>query len=206
MRTRAGNRRKGNALVEFALVSIFLVPLLLGTVNVGMNLSRSIQTTQVSRDAGHMYVRNVDFSIPANQDIVVRLAQGLNMTRTAGNGVVTLSRVLFVGPNECAGAGLTLAQCVNVNQPVFTQRIVIGNATLRPSDFGTPPSNLIGSNGNIAALDYLTNPAARTNGFSNLLALQPMENAFVSEAYFISPEWDFPGAYTNTSTYARTIF
>ena len=119
MRSLNRQRQKGNSVIEFALVTVFLVPLLLGTVNVGMNLGRSIQVTQVSRDAGHMYVRWVDFSLAGNQEIIVRLAQGLGMSRTDGNGRVTLTKIMFVGQTECEGAGLDVGQCPNYNYPRY---------------------------------------------------------------------------------------
>jgi hypothetical protein len=192
--------------IEFALVSVFLVPLLLGTVNVGMNLSRSIQGTQVSRDAGHMYARQVDFSIPANQDLIVRLAGGLNMTRTGGDGVVILTKVMMIGAAECLAGGLAVAQCPNYNQAVIINRIVVGNASMRQSSLGTPPGNLLGSNGDIEMADYLTNSATVAQNFSQILVLQAGEYAFVAESYFSSPEWSFPGSWDNTSVYARTMF
>ena len=197
--------QRGNTVVEFALVSVFLVPLLLGTINVGMNLGRSIQVTQVSRDAGHMYVRWVDFSLPGNQEIIVRLSHGLGMTRTGGNGEVTLSKIMFVGQLECEAGGLDVGQCPNYNQPVIMQRLVIGNDSLRDSTVGEPNPALIDEEGNIA--DYLTDSSARSPGFNDILALQPGEFAFVSEAFFESPEYGFPG-YTEEerSIYARTIF
>jgi hypothetical protein len=204
---RGRRKQRGNSLVEFALISVFIVPLMLGTVSVGMALGRSIQATQVSRDAGHMFVRQLDFSIPANQDIVVRLAYGMGMTRTGGNGVVILSRIMFIGTAECAAGGLTVGQCPNYNLPVFTQRIVIGNPSKRTSSFGTPASNLLLSNGEITPANYLTQASARVQNFGTLLTLQPAELAYVAEAYFEAPEWSFPGtAYTGTGVYARTIF
>jgi hypothetical protein len=206
----APSRRKrqgGNSLTEFALISVFIVPLMMGTVSVGMSLARSIQASQVSRDAGHMFVRQLDFSIPANQDIVVRLAYGMGMTRTGGNGVVILSRIMFIGTAECAAGGLTVAQCPNYNHPVFTQRLTIGNPAKRTSSFGTPASNILQSNGEIIPANYLTQASARVENFTGLLTMQPAELAYVSEAYFEAPEWSFPGtAYTGTGVYARTIF
>jgi len=206
---RCGLRRRlqrGNTIVEFALVSVFLIPLLLGTVNVGMNLSRSIQATQVSRDAGHMYARNVDFTDPANQNIIVRIALGLNMTRTSGNGKVTLSRIMYIGQDECDAGGLTQQQCINYNYPVFTQQIIFGNSSLGGSNFGVVPSGLLDASAEIAAEDYLTDSRVRANGFNNLLALTSGEIAYVSEAFFIAPDFDFPGFFDSTSTYSRTIF
>jgi hypothetical protein len=198
--------RRGNAVIEFALVSLFLVPLLLGTVNVGMNLSRSIQCTQISRDAGHMYVRQVDFSLAANKNLIVRLADGLNMTATGGEGVVILSKLQMIGAAECALANLSVGACPNYNKTVFTHRLVIGNASLRASSVGTPPSGMVASNGAISPNDYLTASTLVASNFSNLLTLQAGENAYVSEAYFSSPSWSFQGIYPTVAVYGRTIF
>ena len=206
MRSIRRKQRRGNTLIEFALVSVFLVPLLIGTINIGMRLSHTIQTTQVSRDAGHMFVRQVDFSLLPNQDIIVRVAQGLGMTRTGGDGVVILTKIMYIGQNECTAGGLTLGECTNYQNPVITQRIVIGNVSQRASDFGTPPSNLVASDGNVAMNDYLTNPAVRATNFGNVLVMQPAELAYVSEAYFATPNWDFPTTWVGTGTYARTIY
>ena len=204
MRSTQRKKQRGNTILEFALVSMFLVPLMLGTVSVGMNLSRSIQVTQVSRDAGHMYSRFVDFSQNGNKDIVVRLAHGLGMNRDSGNGKVTLSKVLFVGQLECEAGGLTVEQCPNFNLPVITQRQVIGNPALHTSSIGTPNSGLLDAEGNVAG--YLSESSARATNFNSILALAAGEFAYVSEAFFSSPEHDFPGFFENTNAYARTIF
>lgn len=183
-------------------MSVFLVPLLFGTVNVGMNITRSIQVMQVSRDAGHMFARYVDFSLAGNQDIIVRLAAGLGMTRTGGYGRVTLSKVMFVGAAECTAASLTDAQCKNKNYPVIMQQLVIGNSTLKSSSFGTPGNK----DGQGFVPSYLTDTSARATNFTTLLALQSGEFAYVSEAYFKDPSYDFLGKQKGTSIYARTLF
>ena len=56
---------------------------------------------------------------------------------------------------------------------------------------GTPDAALLDSEGNLA--DYLTESTARAPNFNNILALQPGEFAYVSEAFFQSPEYGFPG-------------
>lgn len=196
--------QQGNALVEFALVIGVYLTLLLGAVSLGMGLSRSIQVTQVSRDAGHMYARYVDFSLPGNQDLIVRLAQGLGMTRTGGNGKVILTKIMFVGEAECTAGGVSLPLCVNYNQPVIIQRLVIGNPSLRPSDFGEPNPALLDLQGNVA--NYLTDLSARAVNFQSLLALQPGEFAYVAEAFFRFPDADLPGMFDATEIYARSIF
>lgn len=194
--------QRGNAIIEFALVSIFLVPMLFGTVHVGMNITRSIQVMQVSRDAGHMFARYVDFSLNGNKDIIVRLAAGLGMTRTGGYGRVTLSKIMYVGAAECTAASLTDAQCKNKNYPVIMQQIVVGNTSLQASSFGSGGTK--DSQG--YTQNYLTDTAARAGNFNSLLALQSGEFAYVSEAYFKDPAYDFLGKEKGTSIYARTLF
>jgi hypothetical protein len=197
------HKRRGSELIEFALVASFLLPLLFGTVVIGLNLGRSIQVVQVSRDTCHMYARSIDFSDPANQNIVLRLAQGLGITATGGRGVVILSTVTFIGQAQCTAGGLTVGQCANINQPVITHRIVIGNAGARASSFGTPSPSLIDSHGNVS--NYLTNTTARATGFSTVLALQPGDVAYVTEAYVVSSDYGLPG-FSSTGVYARAIF
>jgi hypothetical protein len=195
--------RRGSAAVEFALCATFLIPLMLGAVSIGLSLNRTIQATQVGRDAGHMYVRFVDFSLPANQDVVVRVARGLGMTRDGGQGVVILTRIKFIGEVQCAEGGLTPAQCPNYNRPVITQRLTIGNPGLRPSSFGTPNPPILGAKGEIAIADYLTHGSAVAQGFESRLALLPGELAYVSEAFFLTSGlrlgwWGGPGVYSRT--------
>lgn len=201
--TQRRKRQRGNELIEFALVATFLLPLLFGTVVVGLNLSRSVQVTQVSRDAGHMYSRGVDFSDPANQRLIERLAQGLNIRAAGGSGVVILSTVTFIGEAQCAAAGLSTVDCTNLNYPVTTNRIVIGDASARASAFGTPNSSLIASDGDVA--NFITETSARAIGFNTVLALQPGEVAYVAEVYVPSSDFGLPG-YETTGVYSRTVF
>ncbi len=196
-------RRRGSELIEFALVSCLLFPMMFGTFTVGMNLGRSLQVTQVSRDAGHLYARAVDFSEPANKDMIVRLAQGLNITRTGGNGVVILSTITHIGQAQCDAANLSAGQCKNLNQDVFINRIVIGNPGARTSSFGTPASSLVDSRGNVS--DYLTEQNARASNFTRVLTLSAGEVAYVSEVYVPSPDYAMPG-HQNTGVYGRTVF
>jgi hypothetical protein len=208
MRVRRSLRkgRRGNTIIEFALVSTVLIPLLLGTVNIGMNMSRSVQVTQLSRDAGHMFVRAVDFSQATNQNLLVRIGQGLGISTTGGNGRVTLSRVMNIGETECLAGGREIYQCPNYRQTVITQQIIIGDAQKRPSNFGDVPQALLGTKKEIDADDYLTDYRVRAQGFDQVLELQPGEFGYVSEAYFESEEFQFPGFFDQSQIYSRTIF
>ncbi len=209
-----GGGRGGVAMVEFALCAVLLIPLFFGAFVSGISLIRSIQATQVCRDAGHMYVRNVDFSLPANQDILVRIAEGLHMTRTGGEGVVILTKVRAVAPGDCLLINMPSGTCANSGEAVIVQRLYVGNQNLAQSAFGTPsPSTFdpASTQGDILPIEYLNNPALRAQGFSTLLALQPSELAFVAEAIFRLPELAFmPDFHQGTTpvrqVYSRTIF
>ena len=194
---------KGNAMVEFALASfLVLIPMFLGMVWSGISLGRGIQITQITRDAGHMYAKNIDFSAPANKDIVVRLALGTSMTRDGGNGVVLLSQIMKVYDADCAAASLDAATCTNLGKTVFAHRVTIGNTGLTngQSRFGTPSP--VNSDGSVP--NYLTNAAAVATNFDRLLALQQGEVAYVAEGYLSSPDITF--ATGQAGVYAYSIF
>jgi hypothetical protein len=203
LKSPSRGKQRGNEVIEFALVTSLLLPFLFGTVVVGLNLGRSVQVTQVSRDAGHMYSRSVDFSDPGNQNLIQRLAQGLNIRVTGGTGVVILSTIEFMGQAQCDAAGLSGSACTNLNQPVFTNRIVIGNHSARSSAFGTPSASIVNSTGQVS--NYLTNTTARAAGFNAVLPLAAGELAYVSEVYVPSADYSLPG-YTATGVYSRTVF
>jgi hypothetical protein len=202
-------RERGSAVVEFTLVtSLFLVPLLFGTMVVGQNLIREMSVTQVCRDAGHMHAFGVDFSIPANQNLLVNLAQGLSFQTSGANGVILLSTLTFVGPTDCVAGGYqaNVSSCANMNQIVFTRRVVVGNASVKASRFGTPTASLIDSSGNISPAGYLNNSSTRATGFSNLLSLTSGQYSYLSEMYVATPDlswWNFLGS---TGVSARSIF
>ncbi|MBS1824872.1 MAG: hypothetical protein JST93_06100 [Acidobacteria bacterium] len=207
-------KQSGSSLLEFALFSIFLIPLFMGTVTTGVGLGKSIQVSQIARDAGHMFVRQVDFSQATNKDIIVRLSQGLNMTVAGGNGAVVLSQVLMIGPTECAAAGLNAGTCTNMNFPVITQRLVIGNTGLFTSQIGNPAANIITSDGTITPNNYLTNTTCRastlstggTNPTVGQLTLNNAERTFIAEAYFRVPELSFLNNNSPINLYARNYF
>jgi hypothetical protein len=199
-------RRRGSSLIEFALAMSLLAPLYVWMLVFGLDLRRMMQTSQVSRDAGHMYARGVDFSLPGNQDVLVRLAAGMNMTRTGGAGVVILTRLLKVGSQECTDGGVAIASCSNLGQTVVTQRIVVGNASMKPSLVASPPGSLLQSDGSITPADYLTKAGARAPSFSSILALADGETAYVAEAWFESPVKNFTALSNRGPIYARTIF
>ena len=141
------NRRlRGVAIVEFSFVMLVLVPLLLGTTAVGVNMVRSLQTIQLGRDAGHMYARGVDFSQIGNKTILATIGGGVGLSTTngSGNAVVILSSIAYVDKATCLSDGLTVDAggnpigCTNLGKWVFTQRLVIGKSSIHASNFGSP--------------------------------------------------------------------
>jgi len=213
--------RKGSTILEFAIVAPCLLILFFGTVGLGLMMGRYVQTVQVARDVAHMYSNGIDFTQASNRNIVTQqLASGVGMTDTGGNGVVVLSRVSTVYQADCTAVGVT---CTNLNLPVFTQRVTIGNSALRASAFGTPSSSILDSAGNIDPSVYMTNSnsSVRTNGFEAALddavtratgsAASPPQQpegdiAYVVEVYFQYPDIGFLGWSTAGGSYARFIF
>lgn len=187
--------RSGAVIIEFVLAAALIyTPLILGTMVIGMNLIRAIQVTQVNRDAGHMFARGVDFSLPANQAILQHLAGGLELT-PSGKSVVILSQIMRV---DCPGP----PACANHGMAVFVRQIVLGNASLRTSQYGTP---VTGSGGMVS--DYMTDPAARATGlYPAVMDMQMGETAYVAEAFYRSSELDLPGFMTSTGVSVRGIF
>lgn len=194
-RNTSSNRRKkqgGSNVVEFALVVTPLVMLLLGVTTTGLALGRSVQVAQVCRDAASMYVRGVDFSKAGNKDVLVRLAQGLNLTRAGGSGVIILTKVTYIPQSKCTA--LALNPC-NGNKHVMTQRIVVGNAGLRSSSLGTPNAGLLDAQGLVT--DYMKETSAVAT--FPMMTLADGQYAYVAETFF-------NGLFQNQSVYSRAIF
>jgi hypothetical protein len=210
---RTGNKQRGSTITELALVLPFLVPLLLGSFTVGLGLTKSLQAQQVCRNAGILFLKYVDLSMPDNQDIVVRTAQGMGLTRTGGNGLVVLTQVMYVGDTECTTAGkeANSTSCPNWHQYVYLKRVYIGNQSLvnpqngatLASSLGNPPTYILQPDGSVDSADYLSNPAARLGNFP--MTLNGGEFAFVAETWFVMPELNFPGFMQGTANYCRYI-
>ena len=200
---------KGNAMIEFGIVMIFLIPILFGTITFGVNLGNMLQSSQITRDVAHMYARAVDFSLTQNKNIAVNLVQGMGgMTVNAGNGVLILSQVRKVYQADCDAAGIP--GCPNLGLRVFSNRIVIGNSGLRTSNFGTPNSAFVTANGNISSANYLQRGDLVATNFDDTIIVQGGGDiAFVVEGYFGTPDMSFlsgTGASNTSGTYTRAIF
>jgi len=211
---RKRSSQRGSTIVEFAIVTPCLVLFFFGAIGVGIMMGRYIQTVYTCRDIAHMYVNGVDFTQTTNQNIVTQqLASGIGMTANGGNGVVILSRIITVYRADCDAAGYAGSTCTNINQAVITQRITIGNSSLRSSNFGTRTSTLMDAKGNISNSVYLpgTDASVLAQGFTALMTAagktqQQGEAAWVAEVFFTYPDIGFLGTNASGGAYARFIF
>lgn len=220
--------KRGVSTIEFALSLMVLVPLILGTGAIGINLMRTMQTVQLARDAGHMFARQVDFSQAGSQNILATLGTGLGLSATAGQGraVVILSALTYVDGSTCTAANQansagSAATCTNLGQWVFTQRLEIGNTALRTSNFGSPltsgPTGVtLDSQGKISIGQYGTragavanfssangiNPYAVVNG--NVTGLPSGQKLYLSEA--AAQGFGMPPFVSGSPTYSFAFF
>jgi hypothetical protein len=186
---RSGGQR-GSVLIELALALSVAFPLLLGVGAIGIRLGRTLQATELTRDVAHMYAWGADFSLAGTQAIASKLSQDFNLTST-GESVLLFSTVYVVQQTDCTAAGLKT--CPNLGLPVFTQRVALGNTTLRASQFGTPPATYIGSGGVIALADYCQQASLVATGFNAVLALAGGQYSTVVEGYFAMPDLNLLG-------------
>jgi hypothetical protein len=215
---------RGNAFIEFALISLFLVPLLLGTLGIGVNMIRTLQTVQLARDVGHMYARNVDFALPGNKTILADLGEDLGLkltTPASGSAVVILSALGYVDRAACALGGAVDGSgnpsgCTNFEKWVFTQRLVFGDElTVRTSSFGSPTGVTVNATtGKITPHDYVTNQGARATFSSinpyqvaidgSVSGLPSGQVIYVSEAASIG--FSMRGVVPNAKAYSYALF
>lgn len=204
-----GDRQKGSALIEFALcLALFWLPLFLGTYQIGFNLIRSVQVTQICRDAGHMYSMGTDFSQTANQNLLMSLMPSSISTTSGGNSVIYMSTVTYVDASACTSGGLSAntSSCPNLGQAVFARQIPLGNTSLKSSYFGTPacPSS---NSYNCTQSYQLTNSGAIATGFLNVIPLtSSTQFAYMAEMYVYSSDLTFFSSLGPDSEYARSIF
>ncbi len=90
-----GGRKRGSALVEFALAGSFIfLPMLAGLTSVGVSMVNAMQVASVNASAGQMLSTGVDFTQAANQALVQNLGVASNLDfSSSGKGVVILSEI-----------------------------------------------------------------------------------------------------------------
>lgn len=195
-----------------------LLPLLLGLIGLGLNMHRQMQTVQLARDAGHMYARNVDFTLAGNQQVLVSIAGSLGLSTTAGSGsaVVYLSTVNYVDKSLCALAGKVDAGgnpsgCTNYQKWVFAERLVIGNSNTKLSNLGVPASNIVAADGTISNLNQATatSDVANVTGFNpwnsvTSTGLPTGQSVYIAEA--AAAGFKMPPFSVGTNTYSQLSF
>ncbi len=231
--TRTHNRatqtaESGNTMLEFAIVMSVLVPMFAGMFSVGMMLSKGIEVSNVCEDAALLLVSSVtnpqsglDLSQTQNQQIIVRAAQGLGMAADAqynpsstGNGVVILSKVVMVGPAECSVGVIPAphnappwnsSNCTNYGQYVFAYRVAFGNTSRWSSRLGSPPTNIVLSNGTISAVNIATNTSDIATNFASVMTLSPSTYSLVSEMFADVSNFNLFSIWQSPVVYAHSI-
>jgi len=179
-------RLHGAARVELALGLTVLFPVLLGVGAIAIRLGRTLQATQATRDIAHMYSLGADFSLPGTQALAGTLSREYNLSST-GKAVLLFSRIAKKS-NRLIATPPVCPRVPTSTPPVFTQRIVMGNSTLRNSAFGTPPVAYIGASGTISSVNYCRESSLIANSFNSVLALSPGQSTTMVEGYFSMPD------------------
>ena len=215
------NRSRGVSAIEFAFSLLVMGPLVLGTGVMGINMIRALQVVQLARDAGHMYARGIDFSLPGNQTVLADLGSNVGLSTTAGTGnaVVIFSSLTYIDKNACAAAGAVdasgnpTAACTNYTKWVFAQRLVVGNTSVHSGNFGSPSGVTIGADGKISASDQATkagdqatfsgvNPYSVNNGVAS--GLPSGQVLYLAEASALG--FNMPPFVGNAKTYEFGFF
>lgn len=209
--SRRRRRQGGLEAIEFGLWSLLLMPPFIWMFISGMNFIRYNKAGDVTRSTAMMYIKGVDMTAIGNQRIIARVASGLGLVvesggalvSNQGNGMVALSKVVFVDPN-CG--------CTNAGQYVLAQRIYMGNrsldiaGTVVDSFAGPVPTALwTASTGNIN--NYTTDTRARVSSdFTTLWgnSLGAGQFVYVVESFFKAGTGG-AGQFDSNGTYTRVF-
>ena len=196
----AGRKRnqRGVEAIEFGLFTIMMMPALIWMFISGMNFLRFNKANDVARAAALMYLKNTDFTVLGSQEIIERLAQGLDLevddgaaapnqvlTNSRGSGLIVLTQVQYVGSNTCAS-------CANLNQYVYLQRIYMGNRSLQfngvtqLSALGDPVTAILSSSSGLITSPLTDTRARVASSFANLWspAVGDGQLVYVVECFF----------------------
>jgi hypothetical protein len=163
-----------SSVAQFALAAFFVVPLLTGVFLAGSSVNRREVASRISHDIGGMYAQGMDFAQPANRAIAERVTESLGIRLEEGRAVIILTKVRMPSEADCEG-------CTNLGIPVVVQRLVMGNAALRASGFGTP-RDIDPGTGNVR--NWATDITARAADFPG--AMKPGESTTVTECFVAS--------------------
>lgn len=188
---RFGTDDAANAMVEFALVLPAMAILLFGTLTGSMALDRYFTVLEVARSGGLMYSRGVDFTAPANENLLKSMASPMLLAASGGDGVVYLTRVTQAATGSVNGGNL-----------VATERIVIGTPSIKASEVAVPDPSIWPDPDSAqttgAIKNYDSEASAVATMPSAFTALPDGEFLYVAEVYWRPPA--LPGASTFWST------
>jgi hypothetical protein len=212
---RRDRRQRGSFMMEFAIVIWTLLLMLAGAFEIGMTLIRAIQSSQVVRNANVLTVRGIDLSVLQNQQLLMRTAAslGMNLPNTwnpdpNGNGVIFITKVLLVGPLECAVGVLnfdgTTKTCPNLGSYVIASRVIIGNGTRWSSPIGSPVTAQK-SNGDLYDSDICTNSGDIALGFPGIITLNQDQFTYVAEIYVDTSKFNVFSFLTPPQIYMRNL-
>jgi hypothetical protein len=220
-RRRHERGQTGSEMIEFALITLFLVTALLWSFVNAMNLVRMNEANQVTRDIGNLYIHGVDYSTYQAQSVAQVLAKGFNLqignsfsgndatnNGNSGNAYVIVAQVMFIGSGTCSSldSGVT---CTNQNQYAYTQYLNFGNASLQinnvtvSSSLGTPTFPGTGSsncgtseaciNSSGIVSDFVTGANAACTNCASFFQTQLSDGqvAYIVETFFASPDLSF---------------
>lgn len=211
---RRVTRQKGSFMVEFAIVGWTLFYLMAGTLQVGLNMNRAMTAQSTCRDANVLTVRGIDLSQSSNQQLITRAGAGLGINRSGswlpdsnGTGVVYISKIIKVGPLECATGVAnfdgTTNTCPNLGQYVIATRIPIGNSTRWASLLGTPASTP-GSDGKLTDAQICT-VTGNVSTFPSSMSLATDQYTFVAEVFADTSNINFFSFLTPSAIYMRNF-
>jgi len=186
--------RRGNAIVEFALLVPVLLILCLGALSAGITLDRYMTVQQLARNSAGIFARGFDFAITENKRLALASAGGLGITVDGGDGVVYLSKIV-VAPSGSANAG----------QAVVSEHYVIGDPALASSTIAAPDPGIWPDDTqplpNGFVRDYIEETSAVATVPTALSSLGSSDTVFIVEVYhkadsllfasdsIFSPEW-----------------
>ena len=185
--------QRGQSLVEFALVTPFLLLLVLGVIEFGYALYEGHNVAKLAREGANMISRRTS------------LEDALNVLMEAANGP----------PVELAAGGRLMLSVVEANgsgEYIMTNRISVGSLSVieAPSAFLDPPSSEYGSAPDYEAYDIDSAAIKIFGDLPNGLTLDPGEVIYVSEVYtehtFLTPFEAFWGETFPNTLYASAIY
>jgi len=217
----------GQAMLEFAIVSISLAFLFAGAFTIGAMLNKALQVSNITRSAAVLMVSSVtnpssslNLAVAQNQRILIREANGLGMASdtsfdpsSTGSGAIFLSKIILVGANECAAGTTgktppwTTSNCPNYNSYVFAYYVPIGNKTRWASAFGTPQTSDIQADGTVATTDIATDTGVQipTATVTAAITLAQSQYALIAETFADISNIAIFSLYKPPVVYYRTI-